>query len=92
MSYETACVEYSSVVSPEQQQQPWWRSNFFVSAPVQFGTWDGVFTTVIVNIFGVIVLLRSGWVVAQAGLGFTILIIVACGTSPSRTHCAAASR
>ena len=46
-----------------------------------FGTWDGVFTTVIVNIFGVIVLLRSGWLVAQAGIGFTFLIIIACGQS-----------
>ncbi|XP_043193280.1 solute carrier family 12 member 8-like [Amphibalanus amphitrite] len=62
----------------EQRHQPWWRSNFFVSSPVLFGTWDGVFTTVIVNIFGVIVLLRSGWMVAQAGIGFTFLIIIAC--------------
>ncbi|XP_037082923.1 solute carrier family 12 member 8-like, partial [Pollicipes pollicipes] len=61
----------------EQRQQPWWRSNFFVSSPVLFGTWDGVFTTVLVNIFGVIVLLRSGWVVAQAGMGLTVLIILA---------------
>lgn len=36
----------------------------------------GVFTTTMVNIFGVIVFLRSGWIVAQAGILNAILVIV----------------
>lgn len=39
--------------------------NFLFTKPVLFGTWDGVFTTVMVNIFGVIVFLRMGWIVVS---------------------------
>lgn len=42
-----------------------------------FGTWDGVFTSVLINIFGVIVFLRSGWIVAQAGILNGVLIVLA---------------
>lgn len=54
-----------------------WRTNFFISQPVLFGTWDGVFTSCLINIFGVIVFLRSGWIVAQAGILNAVLIIIA---------------
>ena len=50
---------------------PWWLSHFLVSERVLFGTWDGVFTGCLINIFGVIVFLRSGWIVA----GVTALTI-----------------
>lgn len=56
--------------------KPWWKSNFFISQPVLFGTWDGVFTSCLINIFGVIILLRSGWVVGQAGAFHAVLIIL----------------
>lgn len=56
-----------------------WRSNFFISQPVLFGTWDGVFTSCLINVFGVIVFLRSGWIVAQAGILNSVLIIFATG-------------
>ena len=49
--------------------QPWWLSHFLVSERVLFGTWDGVFTSCLINIFGVIVFLRSGWIVGEAGIG-----------------------
>lgn len=42
-----------------------------------FGTWDGVFTSCLINVFGVIVFLRSGWIVAQAGMVNAVLIIFA---------------
>lgn len=45
------------------QDRPWWKTNFFISEPVLFGTWDGVFTSCMINIFGVIIFLRSGWMV-----------------------------
>lgn len=54
-----------------------WRTNFFISQPILFGTWDGVFTSVLINIFGVIVFLRSGWIVAQAGILNGVLIVIA---------------
>ena len=56
---------------------PWWLSHFLVSERVLFGTWDGVFTSCLINIFGVIVFLRSGWIVAEAGIGQASLIVLA---------------
>ncbi|KAJ7378952.1 hypothetical protein OS493_019651 [Desmophyllum pertusum] len=31
-------------------EKPWWKANFFVREPVLFGTWDGVFTSCMLNI------------------------------------------
>ena len=45
--------------------QPWWKANFFVSEPVLFGTWDGVFTSCMINIFGILIFLRTGWMVVS---------------------------
>ncbi|KAJ8322295.1 hypothetical protein KUTeg_000766 [Tegillarca granosa] len=56
-------------------QKPWWKSNFFISEPVLFGTWDGVFTSCLINILGVVIFLRMGWIVGNAGVGLTILTI-----------------
>ncbi|CAH3179258.1 unnamed protein product [Porites lobata] len=56
--------------------KPWWKANFFVREPVLFGTWDGVFTSCMLNIFGVVIFLRTGWVVGNAGIGLSLLIIV----------------
>ncbi|KAI4805702.1 hypothetical protein KUCAC02_010301 [Chaenocephalus aceratus] len=47
--------------------QPWWRIKLFVWEPVLFGTWDGVFTTCMINIFGVVLFLRTGFLVCVAG-------------------------
>lgn len=33
--------------------------------PVLFGTWDGVFTSCMINIFGVVLFLRTGWLVVS---------------------------
>jgi len=55
---------------------PWWLSHFLVSERVLFGTWDGVFTSCLINIFGVIVFLRSGWIVGEAGIGHASLIVL----------------
>lgn len=43
-----------------------------------FGTWDGVFATVMVNIFGIIVFLRLGWIVGTAGVANSILLLGIC--------------
>ncbi|XP_037520164.1 solute carrier family 12 member 8 isoform X1 [Rhipicephalus sanguineus] len=57
--------------------KPWWSANFFVSEPVLFGTWDGVFTTCMIHLFGVIVFLRSGWIVGNAGVEHALLMVLA---------------
>lgn len=57
-------------------EKPWWKANFFVREPVLFGTWDGVFTSCMLNIFGVVIFLRTGWMVGNAGIGLSLLIIV----------------
>lgn len=41
----------------------------------RFGTFKGVFLPSILTIFGVIMYLRMGWVVGNAGLAFTIIIV-----------------
>ncbi|KZC04571.1 Solute carrier family 12 member 8 [Dufourea novaeangliae] len=71
--YQTGANE---LFAQEYSSDPWWKSNFFISQPVLFGTWDGVFTSCLINIFGVIVFLRSGWIVGQAGVLNAILIIL----------------
>ncbi|KAK6624853.1 hypothetical protein RUM44_011717 [Polyplax serrata] len=70
-------LEGNELFANEEKHKPWWKSNFFISEPVLFGQWDGVFTSCLINIFGVIVFLRSGWIVAQAGILNSILIVFA---------------
>ncbi|XP_063458621.1 solute carrier family 12 member 8 isoform X3 [Pan paniscus] len=50
------------------QPQPWWKTQLFVWEPVLFGTWDGVFTSCMINIFGVVLFLRTGWLVGNTGV------------------------
>ncbi|XP_069554616.1 solute carrier family 12 member 8 isoform X1 [Brachyistius frenatus] len=52
----------------QQSSQPWWRIQLFVWEPVLFGTWDGVFTTCMINIFGVVLFLRTGFLVGNTGV------------------------
>ncbi|KAK5861287.1 hypothetical protein PBY51_022695 [Eleginops maclovinus] len=58
--------------------QPWWRIKLFVWEPVLFGTWDGVFTTCMINIFGVVLFLRTGYLVGNTGvlLGMFLVSLV----------------
>lgn len=59
-----------------EEQKPWWKANFFVTEPVLFGTWDGVFTSCMLNIFGVVIFLRTGWTVGNAGIGLALFLIL----------------
>jgi len=43
---------------------------------VKFGMWDGVFARCLLNIFGVIMYLRLGWLVGYAGVGLSFSIIL----------------
>ncbi|XP_054644226.1 solute carrier family 12 member 8 isoform X3 [Dunckerocampus dactyliophorus] len=62
----------------QQSSQPWWRIKLFVWEPVLFGTWDGVFTTCMINIFGVVLFLRTGYLVGNTGvlLGMILVSVV----------------
>lgn len=42
----------------------------------KFGPWDGVMTGALLNIWGVILFLRLGWIIGQCGVTQTILIIL----------------
>nr|XP_026694476.1 solute carrier family 12 member 8-like isoform X4 [Ciona intestinalis] len=59
-----------------KSHKPWWKSQFFVIEPVLFGTWDGVFTSCLINIFGVVLFLRTGWMVGNVGIGLAVLIVM----------------
>ncbi|XP_053391021.1 LOW QUALITY PROTEIN: solute carrier family 12 member 8-like, partial [Mercenaria mercenaria] len=52
------------------------KAHFFISEPVLFGTWDGVFTSCMINLLGVVIFLRMGWIVGNAGISLTILTII----------------
>ncbi|XP_054723458.1 solute carrier family 12 member 8-like [Uloborus diversus] len=55
--------------------KPWWKTNFFLSEPVLFGVWDGVFTSCMINLFSVIIFLRVGWIVGNAGIAQSVGIV-----------------
>nr|XP_019945286.1 PREDICTED: solute carrier family 12 member 8-like [Paralichthys olivaceus] len=65
----------------QQASQPWWRIKVFVWEPVLFGTWDGVFTTCMINIFGVVLFLRTGYLVVRSH--FVLLSISVPVASPT---------
>ncbi|XP_075037305.1 solute carrier family 12 member 8 [Mixophyes fleayi] len=57
------------------QSQPWWKIQLFVWEPILFGTWDGVFTSCMINIFGVVLFLRTGWLVGNTGVLLGIFLV-----------------
>jgi hypothetical protein len=58
-------IIFISYTSLQASSKPWYKANFFISEPVLFGTWDGVFTSCMINIFGVVIFLRTGWIVVS---------------------------
>ncbi|XP_059895741.1 solute carrier family 12 member 8 isoform X2 [Gadus macrocephalus] len=54
---------------------PWWKVQVFVWEPVLFGTWDGVFTTCMINIFGVVLFLRTGYLVGNTGVMLGVVLV-----------------
>ncbi|XP_074001445.1 solute carrier family 12 member 8 isoform X1 [Numenius arquata] len=55
--------------------KPWWKIQLFVWEPVLFGTWDGVFTSCMINIFGVVLFLRTGWLVGNTGIVMGMFLV-----------------
>ncbi|OQR75769.1 solute carrier family 12 member 2-like, partial [Tropilaelaps mercedesae] len=50
------------------------------SGVVKLGWIQGVFVRVLLNIWGVILFLRLSWVVGQAGIGLTVIIVLLAST------------
>ncbi|EGT33478.1 hypothetical protein CAEBREN_08926 [Caenorhabditis brenneri] len=69
---------FSQGETVDSSQVPWWQRTILTKDKVLFGTWDGVFATVMVNIFGIIVFLRLGWIVGTAGVANSILLLGIC--------------
>ncbi|NXL73876.1 S12A8 protein, partial [Leptocoma aspasia] len=59
----------------QTQTKLWWKIQLFVWEPVLFGTWDGVFTSCMINIFGVILFLRTGWLVGNTGIVMGMFLV-----------------
>ncbi|NXD19772.1 S12A8 protein, partial [Spelaeornis formosus] len=59
----------------QTQAKPWWKIQLFVWEPVLFGTWDGVFTSCMINIFGVVLFLRTGWLVGNTGIVMGMFLV-----------------
>ncbi|NXS32604.1 S12A8 protein, partial [Pomatostomus ruficeps] len=59
----------------QTQTKPWWKIQLFVWESVLFGTWDGVFTSCMINIFGVVLFLRTGWLVGNTGIVMGMFLV-----------------
>jgi hypothetical protein len=58
-------------------QMFWIKENFFRKSNRElFGTWNGVFTSIVLGLFSVIMYLRAGWMVANAGIILSIVVIL----------------
>ena len=56
--------------------RPWWDIGQFITGPVKFGKWDGVFVSIIINIFGAVLFLQGGTVVGVSGLLVSLFICI----------------
>ncbi len=72
MKNDVTTTEVPGVATPAQDAQ----AGTAPPAPKRFGTFAGVFTPTLLTILGVIMYLRLGWVVGNAGLLGALLIIL----------------
>lgn len=75
MSSHVQELFHENAQGSQMNAQPWWKVKLFVWEPVLFGTWDGVFTTCMINIFGVVLFLRTGWLVGNTGVLLGLLLV-----------------
>ncbi|XP_060732776.1 solute carrier family 12 member 8 [Tachysurus vachellii] len=75
MSSHVQELFHENAQGSQMNAQPWWKVKLFVWEPVLFGTWDGVFTTCMINIFGVVLFLRTGWLVGNTGVLLGMLLV-----------------
>ena len=65
VAHEPLVLNFTKHFQSLSSHKPWYKANFFISEPVLFGTWDGVFTSCLINILGVVIFLRMGWIVVS---------------------------
>uniref|UniRef100_A0A8C2E1D6 Solute carrier family 12 member 8 n=1 Tax=Cyprinus carpio TaxID=7962 RepID=A0A8C2E1D6_CYPCA len=75
MSPQVQELFHEDAQGSQSNAQPWWKVQLFVWEPILFGTWDGVFTTCMINIFGVVLFLRTGWLVGNTGVLLGMLLV-----------------
>ena len=56
--------------------RPWWDVGQLLSGPIKFGKWDGVFVSIIINIFGAVLFLQGGTVVGVRNGSKILKVIV----------------
>ena len=72
-------IEIEKNYSTFDESVSWLKANFFLTDQrLLFGTWDGVFSSIVMSLFGVVMFVRAGWMVANAGILVSLLIIFAC--------------
>ncbi|XP_015785014.1 solute carrier family 12 member 8 [Tetranychus urticae] len=67
---------HNELFHDQLNDKPFWKANFLISEPILFGTWDGVYTSCVIHLFGVITLIRAGWIVGNAGILLSIGIVL----------------
>ena len=71
-----AAAASSGVKGDTRERVSWLNASFFLSDQrLLFGTWS-VFSATLLNVFSVIMLIRSGWMVANAGVLASLLVIL----------------
>ncbi|KRX91596.1 Solute carrier family 12 member 8, partial [Trichinella pseudospiralis] len=76
VDHQEELFQESQLNTIDEDDRAGWLSHLLYGKQHGFGTWDGVFTTVVINTFGITVFLRTGWVVANAGIGESVLILL----------------
>ncbi|KRX84267.1 Solute carrier family 12 member 8, partial [Trichinella sp. T6] len=76
VDHQEELFQESHLNAIDEDDRAGWLSHLLYGKQHGFGTWDGVFTTVVINTFGITVFLRTGWVVANAGIGESVLILL----------------
>ncbi|ETO26433.1 sodium-potassium-chloride cotransporter [Reticulomyxa filosa] len=72
---QSGCINDHSLFRSNVKKKKMQKQNIEIKTK-KFGTWDGVFMSCVLNIFSVLMFIRLGFVVGQAGLLNSFLIIL----------------
>ncbi|CBY23023.1 unnamed protein product [Oikopleura dioica] len=57
------------------EHRPWWDVPSYLTGPIKFGAWDGVFVSIMLNIFGALLFLQGGFIVGIGGISCALVIV-----------------
>ncbi|CAG5095943.1 Oidioi.mRNA.OKI2018_I69.XSR.g14410.t2.cds [Oikopleura dioica] len=57
------------------ENRPWWDVPSYLTGPIKFGAWDGVFVSIMLNIFGALLFLQGGFIVGVGGVSCALVIV-----------------